>query len=160
MQFQKVLKNQINISECAGPLQASCLLHPLPCRLCLGLDHALPGDLGGVKGFDILIKAAKAFILHGNPVAFQNLVKLSSQIVPLHNVIQHTVLQEELRPLEALGKLLSDGLLNHSRACKSDQSSRLSQNQIAQHGKACRHAPRGRVREDGNIEKPRIRMAL
>ena len=68
--------------------------------------------------------------------------------------------QKELGSLESFRKLLTDSLFNHPRPCKTDQCFRFSQDNISQHGKACRHASRCRICQYGNIEKACIAVAL
>ena len=64
--------------------------------------------------------------------------------------------QKKFRSLEAFGKLLPDGLFDHSGTCKTDQRFRLCQDNISQHSKACRHAACCRVCEDRHIKKSSI----
>ena len=69
------------------------------------------------------------------------------------------MLQEKLRALEASRELLADGLLDNPRTCKADQSARLRQNNIPQHGKTRRY-PAGRgIRQHVDREKAGIAVA-
>ena len=61
------------------------------------------------------------------------------------------MLEKELAALKAGREFLPDGLLNHARAGKADQGSRLANVQIAQHGERGGHAARGRVGQHGDI---------
>ena len=60
------------------------------------------------------------------------------------------MLQQELRPLEALGQLLADGLLDDAGAGESDQRPGLADVEVAQHGEAGGDASGGGVGEDGD----------
>src|SRR2546428_5767742 len=54
--------------------------------------------------------------------------------------VDHAVLQEKLGSLKVLGQLLPDRLFDHSRAGETDESFRLSQDQITEHRKTRGHA--------------------
>ena len=73
------------------------------------------------------------------------------QLATVYHGIQHSMLKQKFAALEALRQLLSDGLLNHARAGKSDERARLGNVQIAKHGEAGRDAAGGRVGEDAEI---------
>ena len=64
------------------------------------------------------------------------------------------MLYQKFRFLEPFRQLLSNGLRNNSRAGKTNQRSRLGQDNISQHGKAGCHPACGGVCEHRNIEKP------
>lgn len=44
------------------------------------------------------------------------------ELTPIHDLVYHAVLEQKLRTLEALGQILTDGLLNHSRPGKANQA--------------------------------------
>ena len=69
----------------------------------------------------------------------------------MDNVVHKALLQEELRPLEALGQLLADGLLDHPGAGEPDEGPGLGQNDIPQHSEAGRHAARSGIGENGDV---------
>ena len=60
----------------------------------------------------------------------QDICQHITLILTVYNLIYKTVLQQELRSLESLRKLLTNGLLNDTRSCKADQRVRLCQNDI------------------------------
>ena len=68
--------------------------------------------------------------------------------------------QLELGSLEALRELLTDRLLDDTRTRKSNQRSRLCQDDIAQGRKACRYAAGGRIRHKAYVEKSRLGMTF
>ena len=82
----------------------------------------------------------------------QNMREYRSLVSARHNGIRETVLQEELRALEAFRELAAYGLLNNTLAGKADQSARLRENNVAEHRKACGHAAHGRVGQNGDKE--------
>ena len=70
------------------------------------------------------------------------------------------MLEGKLRGLEALGKILLDGVANDALTGKSDERSGLGKNHVAEHGKRCRNAPGGRIGEHGDVEQSRSVMAF
>src|SRR5690606_21165675 len=63
------------------------------------------------------------------------------------DVVEHAVLEQELRALEPLGELLADGLLDDARPGEADERARLGEVHVAEESEARRHAAGGRVPE-------------
>ena len=93
-------------------------------------------------------------------VKLQNLSQNTLLIFSFHDLIHKTVCQLELGSLEALRELLADRLLDDTRTRKSNQRSRLCQDDIAQGRKACRYAAGGRIRHKAYVEKSRLGMTF
>src|SRR6266540_3380153 len=72
-----------------------------------------------------------------------------------HDQVDHAMFQKELRALKLLRELLLDGLFNDSWAGEPDESLGFGQDDVAQHRKAGRHAPEGRIGQDGNVRDAR-----
>src|SRR5699024_12602642 len=72
----------------------------------------------------------------------------------LHNRIHKSVLHQEFCPLESFGKFLSDGLLNDSWTCETDQRAGLCQDDISHHGETCGLTSCREVSQHRYIEKP------
>ena len=66
------------------------------------------------------------------------------------------MLEQEFGALEALGQLLTDRLLDHTRASKADQSAGFCKDHVAQHRVARRDAAGGRVGQNRNVGEPRL----
>ena len=79
---------------------------------------------------------------------------------PRHDGVNEAVLQQVFGPLEALGQLFTDGLLDDAGPRKPDQRPRLCQHDIAQAGKAGGDAAGGGVGEHRDIQPPMLRKAL
>ena len=77
----------------------------------------------------------------------QNICNHPLLLITGHNLIYKSMLQKKFCSLEALRKLLTNSLLNDTGSCKSNQSSWLRQNNISQHGKACRYSSCCRIRQ-------------
>src|SRR3982750_4916897 len=70
-----------------------------------------------------------------------------SHIAAVDDMVDHSVLEQELASLETFRQFLPDRLLDHTRACKSDQCFWLGNINVTKHRKARGHAARGRVCE-------------
>src|SRR5690606_21687531 len=57
-----------------------------------------------------------------------------------NHVVDHPLVQEELRSLEALGEVLFDGLLDHTRPGERDEGARLGEDDVAKGREAGRYA--------------------
>ena len=75
---------------------------------------------------------------------------------PLHDHVDHAVLEQIFGALESVGQALADGLLDHARAGEADQRARLGDLHIAQHGIGGRHAARGRIGQHHDIGQARF----
>src|SRR5207245_4423462 len=73
-----------------------------------------------------------------------------------HDQIDHAVFQQELRTLKLRRELLLDGLLDDARAGEPDEGLGLGQDDVRQHRETSRHAPEGRVGEDGARRDARL----
>src|ERR1700678_2006583 len=71
--------------------------------------------------------------------------QVAFQVASSNDRVQHTVLQQKLRPLESFWKLLSNRLLDDARACEAYQGAGLGNIEVPQHSKARGHAARGGV---------------
>ena len=69
----------------------------------------------------------------------------------MHDLIEHSVVEQELRRLESLGQILSERLLDDARPGEADHRARLGEDRVAEHGVARAHAARRRIREDGDV---------
>ena len=93
-------------------------------------------------------------------VHFQDLAQHRLLLFPIYDPVNKAMLQKKFRPLEALRKLLPDGLLNDTGARKPDQRIGLRQDDVAQHGKAGRHTSCGGIGQHGDIELSRVAVPL
>ena len=66
------------------------------------------------------------------------------RLVAMHHHVDHAVLVEIFGALEAIGKLLADGLLDHAGTGKADQRAGLGDVDVAEHGVGGGHAAGGR----------------
>ena len=73
---------------------------------------------------------------------------------PVDDQVEHPVLEQELRALEALRQRLPDRLLDHARAGEADQRVGLRDVQVAEHRVGGRHAARRRVGHDRDVRDP------
>src|SRR5262249_6007683 len=73
--------------------------------------------------------------------------QLAFEIAPMHDEVEHAVLEQELGALESVGQLLTDGLLDDAGAGEADQRPRLGHDDVAEHGEAGRHSARGRMQK-------------
>src|SRR5207253_1973238 len=64
----------------------------------------------------------------------EQLRQLLAHLLAVDDGVDHPVLQKELAPLEPLGQLLADGLLDHPRPGESDQRLRLGEDDVAEKG--------------------------
>ena len=74
-----------------------------------------------------------------------------AQLAAVDDHVDGALVEQELGALEAFRQLLADGLLDHARACKTDQCTRLCQMHIAQHRVGCRDAARGGIGQYNDI---------
>src|SRR5690606_40777026 len=77
-----------------------------------------------------------------------------AQLAAVADLVDGTVLEQELAALEALGQGFTDGLLDHPRAGEADQRLRLGDVDVAQHRQRRRHAAGGRMGQYGDIRQP------
>jgi len=70
--------------------------------------------------------------------------------------VEEAFFQQEFGALEAFGKLLADGLLNHAGAGKADQGAGLGNVEVAEHGKAGGDAASGGIGEHGDVGNPGV----
>src|SRR5438067_46735 len=73
----------------------------------------------------------------GSRHEFQGASNVRLELLAMDHRIEHSMFQQKLRALESLRQFLADGLFDHTGAGKSDQSSRLSDIQVTQHGERC-----------------------
>src|SRR6476660_9510294 len=73
-----------------------------------------------------------------------------------HDCVEETVLQEKLRGLESLWKLLADGLLDDARTREADLRAWLCDVQVTEHREARTHSARGRISHDADVWHTRI----
>ena len=73
-------------------------------------------------------------------------------LAPGHHSVHKTVFLLIFRPLEALWQGLPNGLLNDPWAGKANEGAGLCQNDVAQGGKAGRHAAGSGICEHGYIQ--------
>ena len=93
-------------------------------------------------------------------VHIQNLANDPFLVLPLHNLIHKSMLQQKFRTLEPFRQLLPNGLLNNPGTRKTNQRMRLCQDNVAQHGKAGRDASCGRVGKYADKQLAGLMMAL
>src|SRR5206468_5269952 len=62
----------------------------------------------------------------------EQLSELLAQVLALDDAVDHALLDEELRALEALGELLADGLLDDPRPGEADQRVGLGEDHVAE----------------------------
>ena len=74
----------------------------------------------------------------------------------MHDHVDHAVLEQVFRPLESLGQLLPDGLLDHPRAGEADNRPRLGDGDVAEHGEGRGNAAGGRIREHDDVRQARL----
>src|ERR1044072_894245 len=75
-----------------------------------------------------------------------------SEFPPVHDVIDHSVLEQKLGALKVLWEFLSNGLFDNSWTSETDQCFRLSDYYITEHGETCRDSSRrwiGQNRDEG-----------
>ena len=77
----------------------------------------------------------------------------------VHHHVDHAMLIEIFRALEALGQLLANGLLDHARAGKADAGAGFGNMHIAQHGVGRGHPARGGVGEHHKEGQARFTQA-
>ena len=65
------------------------------------------------------------------------------EFASVNNVVDHSMLQQELGALKIFWKFLPDSLFNHSWASKADQGFWLSNDHIAKHREAGGHSACG-----------------
>ena len=80
--------------------------------------------------------------------------KRLGQLMTVHDHVDHAMREQVFRALEALGKLLADGLLDDPRAGKADEGTWLGHLDIAEHGIGGGHAAGRRIGEDHDIGQP------
>src|SRR5580704_9454364 len=83
-----------------------------------------------------------------------------TQLVPMHDHVDHAVIPKILRLLEPLRELLSDGLFDHPRTGKSDERTRLGNMHITKHPVRRRHPTRRRIGQDNDIGLSRLPQLL
>jgi hypothetical protein len=81
------------------------------------------------------------------------------ELPPVHHHVDHAVLEQELRALEARGQLLPNGLLDDAGSGETDEGPRLGDVEVAEHGVARRRSARRRIGQDGNERDPRLFQA-
>src|SRR5699024_8258530 len=101
-----------------------------------------------------------ATALSSFPMQLEQADQGAAQPGPRHDGINEAVLQQVFGPLEALGQLFTDGLLDDAGPREPDQRPRLCQHDIAQAGKAGGDAAGGGVSEHRDIQPPMLRKAL
>ena len=69
----------------------------------------------------------------------------------VHHHVDHAVLEEILGPLEAIGKLFADRLLDDARAGEADQRAGFGKVHVAEHGVGRGDAAGGRVRQHDDV---------
>ena len=74
-----------------------------------------------------------------------------AKLVAVDHHVDHAVLEQVLRPLEALRQALADGALDHPRPGEADQRPRLGDGDVAQHGVRGGDAAGGRIGQDDDI---------
>ncbi len=70
-----------------------------------------------------------------------------AEFLAVDDDVYHAVGEEELRPLEALGQLLPDGLLDDSRSREADEGARLGDDDVPAKGKARQNTLAGGTRD-------------
>ena len=78
------------------------------------------------------------------------------QLAPVHDHVQHAVLEQELRALEALGQLLADRLLDDARPGEADQGAGLRHVQVAEHRERGGDAAGGGIGQQADEGQPRL----
>ena len=69
----------------------------------------------------------------------------------MHDLIDHAVIQQELRRLKPFGQVLPERLFNHTGSREADHGPWFCQDRIAEHRETCADAAGGGVREDGDV---------
>ena len=152
VKFYEIDKHGLDIVRTYRTILLSGDLYPLPCSFAhffgLHVFHCFPGHF-----LDHLC------VLPGF-MQFHNLRQRFSQLWSFYNLINKSMLQQELGSLESFRKLLSDGLLDDTRSGKSNQCIRFCKNNVSKHGKARCHAASSRIGQYGHVELSCIMMAF
>src|SRR4030042_2049978 len=82
--------------------------------------------------------------------------KCVSQILTLHNQVNHPMFEKVLGSLKSFWKLCPNRLLNHPRPCKSDHRLWLRNDDITQHGNTGRNSTCSGVGQYGDIGNFRL----
>ena len=140
VQFKEVCKNPFNIVQRRQPVRLSGGFHHLP-----GVFLFFPRMT--FRQFRLRGRAGRfAAGMHADQIR-----KYLSHLRAFHDTVDKPMLQKKLRPLEPFRKFLTDRLLDDSGTGKTDQSARLRQNDISQHGKTCRHPAGCGICQDRNV---------
>ena len=79
-----------------------------------------------------------------------------AQLVAVHDGVDHAVLEQVFRALEARRQLLADGVLDHARAGEADEGVGLGDMDVAQHGERGRHAAGRRIGQHDDVGQARL----
>src|SRR6185503_9535586 len=79
------------------------------------------------------------------------------ELGPVHDAVDHALLEEELGPLESLRELLVDRLLDDARSREPDERLRLGEYHVPHRREAGRDAAGRRVRHDRDVGNARVR---
>ena len=77
-------------------------------------------------------------------------------VLALDNHVEHAVFEQVLGTLKTRRERLADGLLDHTRAGKTDQRFGLGDVDVPEHREARRHPARGGIGEDGDVRDLRV----
>ena len=83
-----------------------------------------------------------------------------AHLVAVHDHVDHAVRQQIFGALEALGKLLADGLLDDARTGEADERAGLGDVDVAQHGVGGRDAAGGRIGQHDDVGQLGVAQAL
>ena len=86
--------------------------------------------------------------------------KRVAKLMAMHHHVDHAVLEKIFGALEAVGKLLADGLLDDARPGEADQRAGLGDMDVAEHGVRRGHAAGGRMGQHHDVRKLRLAELL
>ena len=93
-------------------------------------------------------------------VHIKDLAQYTFLVLALYNLVHKAMLQQKFCPLKSFRQLLTNGLLDDSGACKTNEGVGLRQDNIAQHGKTCGNASGGWVCQHADKQLPRLVVAF
>ena len=100
-----------------------------------------------------------AFLCMLAATRIQDIAQTLTQLATGDDHVDRAVIQQELAALEAFRQLLTHGLLDHPRAGKTDQRTRLGNDHVAKHGQAGRDTAIHRVGQHGDKRYPLFTQA-
>src|SRR2546423_921203 len=81
----------------------------------------------------------------------QQLAHSALEISAMHNRVEHSMIEEELRRLKAVGQVLPKGLFDDAWSGEPDHRAGLGEDSITKHGVTRAHASGRGIRENGDV---------